>query len=253
MRAAFIQARMSSTRLPGKVLFEINGKPLLSYTIRQLKECRRLHHIQVLTSDHSSDEPIVSFARKQSIAVSCGSLNDVLDRYYQAARQLSVKEIVRITGDCPLIDPELVDRVVGEFQKGGFDYVHTGARFPDGVDVEVIRFDALERSWAEASEDYQREHVTAYVREKPEEFKISTVDSERDLSGYRWSVDEQVDYDLVRAVIEGIGKEGGSLTMEAVIEFLNSNPEVRKLNQHVIRNEGLIISKRKGDRGACDE
>jgi len=244
MTAAFIQARMSSIRLPGKVLFEINGRPLLSYTISQLKECRRLHHIQVLTSDDSSDKPIVSFGKKEGIPVSRGSQSDVLDRYYQAARQLSVKEIVRITGDCPLIDPELVDRVVREFQTGGFDYVHTGARFPEGVDVEAILFDALERSWVEANEDYQREHVTAYIKENPDEFKISTVDAARDLSGYRWCVDEQGDYDLVRTVIEGMGKEGGSLTMEAVIDFLNRNPEVRKLNQDVIRNEGLIISRR---------
>lgn len=245
MATAFVQARMSSKRLPGKVLLEVEGIPLLAYTFRRLKKARTLQSICLVTTDESEDAPLEELARQEGVDCFRGSLEDVLDRFYQAALQFSVQEIVRITGDCPLVDPQLIDQVVECFQTQQLDYAHTGQRYSEGVDTEVIRFSALERSWKEAKKGYQREHCTAFINENRQLFRCETIENSRDDSAYRFTVDEPEDFEVVQFLISQLGADA---TTEQCIRLLQEHPEVFQRNRHIIRNEGLLISKANSER-----
>ncbi|MEM2679660.1 MAG: glycosyltransferase family protein [Candidatus Hadarchaeales archaeon] len=241
---AIIQARVGSTRLPGKVLKEICGKPMLWYVIERVKRARLINEIVVATTTNAEDDEIVKIAEQCRVKTFRGSEDDVLDRYYRAAKEFKADVVVRITADCPLIDPEIVDKTVEFFLKGDFDYVSNTVRptFPDGLDVEVFSFDALKKAWENATKLSEREHVTPYIRKHPEKFKIGSFEAEHDLSHLRWTVDREEDLRFVREVYERIGKE--IFHMQDVLELLREHPELAEINRGIKRNEGYEKSLR---------
>lgn len=244
MIAAIVQARMGSTRLPGKVLMDICGYPMLWHVVNRVRQAQLLNAVLIASTTARKDDPIAAFCARERIPCYRGSRTDVLDRYYQAAKQLRADVIVRITADCPLIDPTVVDAVVEGYLEGNYDYVSNTdpPTFPDGLDSEVFSFAALERAWCEARLRSEREHVTPYIRKHPELFRIGNVAQERDLSGMRWTVDEPQDLEFVRAV-QGY-REGQSTDMVDVLDVLREHPELQKTDASIGRNEGYQKSVR---------
>ena len=233
---AIVQARMGSTRLPGKVLMEIGGKPMLARVMERAGQARKLDGIVVATTGNDEDDRIVSLCRDCSWECFRGSEADVLDRYYRAAVEYRAEHVVRITSDCPLIDPGLVDRVVEEFLAGqpGLDYASNflpRRTFPRGLDTEIMTFRALERSWREDTNPAHREHVTQYILRHPELFRTHGVIHGTDLSHHRWTVDTIEDLDLVRAVFSHF--RDLPFTWLEVLRFLESHPELAEINRHI--------------------
>lgn len=241
---AIIQARMTSTRLPGKVLADIAGKPMLYYVVTRARQASTLDSVVVATSGRAADDPIAHYCGEIGLPCFRGSQDDVLDRYYQAAKSCGAETVVRITSDCPLIDPGVIDRVVMVFQQGNYDYVANTmpCTYPDGLDVEVFSLAALEQAWHEARWQSEREHVTPYIRKHPESFQLGNVTYEEDLSGVRWTVDEAQDLDLVRAIYQRA--ESTSFDMADVLKILERHPELARMNVGFERNEGYQKSLR---------
>ncbi|MBI2358467.1 MAG: glycosyltransferase family protein [Deltaproteobacteria bacterium] len=239
---AIIQARIGSSRLPGKVLRRIDGKPLLGLMLERSAFARGLDQVIVATTDATADNAIARLC--DDLGVSCfrGSENDVLDRYYAAATEFCAEAVVRLTSDCPLIDPAVIDHVVAEFNKGGFDYVSNTAplpsTWPDGMDVEVFSFEALRSAWRQAVKPSDREHVTFYLWKNPTRFRVHRVDCERDLSEYRLTVDYQQDFELVEAVFRALYPSNPAFTIDDITAYLDDNPNVKRLNEGIVRNAG---------------
>ncbi len=242
---AIIQARMSSTRLPGKVLMEVMGRPLLSYQIEKLRFSKRVDEIIIATTMNKEDVSIAELAQKEGLKVFRGSEDDVLDRYYQAAKEYNAEHIMRLTADCPLIDPEVCDQVAEYYFNSKLDYVRTGETFAEGLDCEIFSFKALEKAWKNAQLKSEREHVTLYFRNYPELFAIKTVENETDDSKYRITVDQEEDYLVVKAIIENLYSGNDEyFKIKEIKSFLDTHPEVYQLNAQVIRNQGLLESLR---------
>ena len=241
---AIVQARMTSTRLPGKVLMEICSRPMLALLVERLKACKGIDRIVVATSVDATDDVIERWCRDNSVDLFRGSLDDVLDRYYNAAITYGAETIVRITADCPLIDPILVDRVIEAFKAGGCVYAKSMGRFPDGLDTEVFSFEALKRAHAGATLLSEREHVTPYIWKNPEEFPVAKIDNDEDLSAMRWTVDDPADLVFVTKIFEALYTDGKVFYMDDILEFLKKNPELLKINSGTVRNEGYAKSLR---------
>jgi spore coat polysaccharide biosynthesis protein SpsF len=235
---ALIQARMSSSRLPGKVLQDIAGQPMLMRVVRRAQQTKSIDAVVVITSTHADDDAIAIFCQEHGIACFRGSLDDVLDRYYQAASHFQADFIVRLTADCPLLDPKIIDKVVQTFHQGTFDYVSNTLEctYPDGLDTEIFRFETLERVWQEARLKSEREHVTAYIYKHRELFRLGSVKQEQDLSALRWTVDTPRDLELVRAIYNFIKDE--EFGMDEILKLMKAHPEITKLNAGQQRNEG---------------
>jgi spore coat polysaccharide biosynthesis protein SpsF (cytidylyltransferase family) len=247
-----LQARMGSTRLPGKVLAEIAGKPMLQQVVERVRRIPGTSHVLLATSMNAGNEPLIEMAASLGIASYAGSENDVLDRYYQAAKQIGADVIVRVTADCPLVDPHVSARVVSRFVDGGFDYVSNTnpPTYPDGLDTEVFSFAALERAWREASLPSEREHVTPFLWKNPSIFRIDNVQAERDMSGLRWTVDHPDDLTFVRSVYSRMAQKGvRDFGMPEVLALLAEEPELTGVNSDRARNEGYAKSL-SNDRGA---
>jgi spore coat polysaccharide biosynthesis protein SpsF len=233
---AILQARMTSERLPGKVLLEVSGKPVLWHVVARLRGSKLIEKFVVATTTNVEDVPIIKLCNEMGIGAYAGSEEDVLDRYYKAAKQYGAKVIVRVTADCPLIDPKIVDRVIQYYleNKDKFDYVSTNhpTTFPDGMDTEVFSFEALEKAWKEAKKQYQREHVTPYIWDQPEKFKIGNVENDEDLSTTeRWTLDYKEDFEFISAVYANLYKEGEIFSMQDVLNLLKKKPELRDINK----------------------
>ena len=239
MPTAIIQARMGSTRLPRKVMLNILGKPVLWHVVNRVSKARLIDRLIVATTVNSEDDIIVEFCKSNNILVFRGSENDVLDRYYQCAKEYNIKDIARITSDCPLHDPDVIDRVVNEYLKGNYDYVSSAYAFPDGFDVEVFSFNALENAWENAKLPSEREHVTPYIR-KNEKIKKKNIFSNKKYPIYRCSLDQTEDYEFIKRIYEGIGKE--MFHIDDVISYIEEHPELLKINQHIRINEGYLKS-----------
>jgi len=242
MIVAIVQARMGSSRLPGKVLMEIVGKPALWHLVNRLSKSRLIDKIVIATSDREEDKSILKLAQDLGVGSFAGSATEVLDRYYQAARKYNAETIVRVTADCPLIDPELVDKIIGIYvdSKGELDYVSKGQSYPDGLDVEVFSFNALEKAWKEAKKKSQRgEYVTTYIWGNPHLFKTLIVENEVNLSHMRWTVDYERDLILVREIFKNLYKEGEVFHLRDILEFLDKHPELAELNSDLINPEYL--------------
>jgi spore coat polysaccharide biosynthesis protein SpsF len=230
---AIIQARMGSTRLPGKVLADIHGHPMLWYVVERTRAAVSLDEIVVATTTEPADEAIVAFCTEYGVRCFRGSEHDVLDRYYYAARQNSAEAVVRITSDCPLIDARVVDQTVRAFLADKPDYASNCVvrTYPRGLDTEVVSFPALERAWREARKSYERSHVTPYIRENPGRFKILSVTGAEDYSVHRWTVDTPEDLEFVRAVYARMGS--WRFLWNDVLKLLDREPELIALNRSI--------------------
>jgi spore coat polysaccharide biosynthesis protein SpsF (cytidylyltransferase family) len=247
MPTAIIQARMGSTRLPKKAMLHILGKPVLWHVVNRVSKARLIDGLIVATTINSEDDIIVEFCKSNNILVFRGSENDVLNRYYQCAKKYNIKDIVRITADCPLHDPNVIDVVIREYLRGNYDYACNTIEysFPDGFDVEVFSVIALENAWKNAKLTSEREHVTPYIR-KNEKFRKKNVFSNKKYPLYRCSLDHPEDYEFIKRIYEGIGIE--MFYIDDVINYLREHQELLKINQHIKMNEGYLKSLREDDR-----
>lgn len=238
---AIVQARMGSTRLPRKVMRPIGGVPMIERLLRRLQRSQRIDRIVLATAEGPANEPLAAFVRGLGFAVHQGSELDVLDRYYQAARPHRPAAVVRVTGDCPLIDPVLVDEVIDLFERAGCDYASNiqPPTYPDGLDAEVFTFAALERAAHEATRPFDREHVTPYLRESGR-FRTASLTGADDLSAERWTVDEAADFDVVSSVF-GHFHPRTDFTWQDVLAFKRSRPAAFAANQHLHRNQGAVL------------
>jgi len=239
---AIIQARMSSSRLPHKVLKPLGGQPIIAQIFRRLKQCRTLDQIILATSINDDDTPITELCHAIGLPFTRGSLDDVLDRYYQTATQAEATTIVRITADCPVIDPVVVDAVVTACRAGGYDYYGLTGSFPDGLDVEVFRYEALARAWREATLKSEREHVGPYLGKHPELFKLGGLHLFEGLSHHRWTVDEPRDYALLQAIYDRLDHPDRVFLTNDILALMEAEPELMMINSGIIRNEGYAKS-----------
>jgi len=232
---AIVQARRSSIRLPQKVLKDIAGKPMLAHVIERLKKSQLIDEILMATAK-DNNMSILELAQKYGVKCFVGIEEDVLGRYYNAAREFKVDIIVRITSDCPLIDPEVVDKVIKRYieNKEKIDYISNTLKrsYPRGLDAEVFSFRVLEKTWKEAKRPYQREHVTPYIYEHPEIFRMANVENNEDLSSMRWTVDEEKDLEFVREIYKRLYKRGKIFLMEDILRLLKREPKLMEINKN---------------------
>jgi len=241
---AIIQARISSTRLPGKVLKKIEGKTVLEHVIDRVKAAKKLDDVIVATTVEKEDLEIVKLCANLGISVFCGPEDDVLDRYYQTARLFKVDHIIRITSDCPLIDFKVIEDVVDLYFKKNADYATNTIpeTFPDGEDVEIFSFKTLKIAWENAKLSSQREHVTPYIKNNPNIFKIINLKSNINLNNKRWTIDEPEDFEFIKIIYKNLYPKDSLFGMETILNYLRKNPEVEKINKNIIRNEGYLKS-----------
>lgn len=232
---------MGATRFPNKVMQRIGDMPMIGLLLERLSRARKVQQIVLATSTDARNEPMVSYVRDLGYQVYEGSENDVLDRYYQAAKQAGADVVVRVTGDCPLIDPELVDAVIDAFDGGNVDFACNvlPATYPDGLDVEVFSFAALQRAHREADQQQQREHVTPYFVELEEFRKINLTHSE-DHSKERWTVDEPADFEVVTNVVTHFHPRTDFSWLE-VLALRQQQPDLFSANRLLVRNEGSAL------------
>lgn len=239
---SIIQARMSSTRLPGKVLMPLAGRPVLDHVVNRIRCCKTISEVVVATSTDRSDDAIEQWCQGAGVKCYRGSLNDVLDRYYQAAKGVGAEAVVRITADCPAVDPTIVEEVVNGFLTGSYDFYGLAGEFPDGLDCTVFAFSALEQAWREARLPSEREHVGPYIENHPEIFKNGGLKKFSGLSHHRWTLDEPRDYEFLQAVFFRLYREGKPFLASDVLELLQAQPELMSLNSNIVRNEGYLKS-----------
>ena len=244
MILCIVQARSSSSRLPGKVLKPILGKPMILHELERLQRSKRIDKIVLATSQDKSDDVLAKVVDESGAEVYRGSLDDVLDRYYQCAKIYRSDHVVRITGDCPVIDWRIVDAVLEKHLEEENDYTVTTEHFPDGLDTEIFRFSVLERAWKEARLASEREHVTQYFRKHGEIFKLGQVDCKQNLEEMRWTVDEPQDFELIRQIYGALYLDNKDFSMQDILRLLEQRPEMSTINQGIQRNEGLLKSLR---------
>jgi spore coat polysaccharide biosynthesis protein SpsF len=239
--AAFIQARNGSTRLKKKASLYILGKPVLEHVISRVKRSKLTDKVFVATTKNSGDDDVVRICKKNGVKVFRGSSEDVLDRFYRLAMKVKPKHIVRITADCPLMDCEVIDRVIKKHIDTGADYTSntTYPTFPDGLDVEVFRFSALKTAWQNASLQSEREHVTPYIRNNSEIFKITHLKNKKGLSNFRWTLDEPRDLEFIKKVYRELYGSSQYFGMRDILTLLKKKPYLQKINSKIKRNEGL--------------
>jgi spore coat polysaccharide biosynthesis protein SpsF len=237
-----MQARMGSSRLPGKVLLDIEGKPMLHRDLDRQLQAKTVDLVVVATTTHPRDLEIVKAVEGYDprVRVTRGSEEDVLDRYYQSAKELGAKAddiVIRVTSDCPLIDPDELDRVVQLLlDDPSLDYaanVLGKLTYPRGLDVQACTFATLEKMWKVTTEQEDREHVTLYLRKHPEGFKTAAIQSEKDLSEHRWTVDEEDDLKLIREIYKRVLPTNPQFRMKDVLALFEKEPELFQINRHV--------------------
>jgi len=241
MIVAVLQARFSSSRLPGKVLKPILGKPMLALQIERIQRSQCIDHLIVATSDRGQDEPIATLCDQLGVECFRGSLEDVLSRFYQATQAISAQQVVRLTGDCPLCDPALIDRLIEFHLDGSYDYSSNTIvpTYPDGLDVEVIRFCCLKQAHQEAVLPSHREHVTQFIHQQPQRFKLGDYRDLVDRSSLRWTVDEPLDLELISKIYESLYLQNPNFTTQDVLDWLYAHPKWLTHNHCYERNQGL--------------
>ena len=230
-----VQARMTSTRLPGKVLLPLAGEPMLTRLVERLRRVQRVNGIIVATTTNIADDPIVTLCSELGVSCHRGSENDVLSRYADAAQLHGADLVVRITSDCPLIDPSLIDHAIATYEEGGSDYVSNmlPPTWPYGMAVEVFSAAALQQAHVEAAQAAEREHVTPFLYWHPERYRLRNIESEVNLSHHRWTVDTPEDYELVRRLFEHLISSHPYFTQIDVLALLDRHPDWLAINQHV--------------------
>lgn len=245
---AIVQARLRSTRLPGKALLDIAGRPMLAHVLARAAAISNVGATVLATTVNREDDALEELARSMRLPCIRGSTNDVLDRFHSAALGYPAEAIVRISADCPLIDPDVSALVVGEYlsREGKVDYVSNvqPPTFPDGLDTEILSTASLERAWREAKRPSDREHVTTYIRDRPNEFRLHSIVHTPSLAAHRWTVDEPADLEFVRAVYDALAPDGSRVFgMAEVLELLERRPELSMVNAGIRRDEGLERSR----------
>ena len=232
---------MGSTRLPGKVMKEVNGKPLIEILLYRLSRSKKIDKLILATSENTENDLLVKTVKKLGFEVFRGSEDDVLDRYYEAAKLFRPKAVVRITGDCPIIDPQLVDEVISLYLKNNADYVSNTepSTFPDGLDTEVFSFAALEMAREQATKSFEREHVTPFIRTNGQ-FQRFNYTSEIDLFGERRVVDNPEDFSVIENILNYFAPNL-DFTWKEVLDLKQSRPEYFEANQSIRRNEGADL------------
>ena len=246
---AIIQARMGSSRLPGKVLLDIAGEPMLARVVARARRAQAVDEVLVATTGDPADDPIAAFCQERGIACFRGSVFDVLDRFYGAAKAVQADVIVRITADCPVIDPEVIDRVVESFHAEGADFAcnrlppPAHRTYPIGLDTEVCAFSGLERAWKEATLPFEREHVMPYFYDEPGRFKVVVVDHDPDYGALRWTVDTAEDLTLLREIFARFdGRD--DFSWREVLALVEREPELARINAGVRHKIGTEVDER---------
>lgn len=243
---AVTQARYGSTRLPAKVLKKVGEETLLDIHLQRILASKKISNLIVATTNEIGSKEIVHIAVNNGVGVYCGSINDVLERFYFAVKDFQPDYVVRLTSDCPLIDPEVIDTVVEDCVNSGVDYVSNTLKptYPDGLDVEVFKFSALKRAYEEATLKSEREHVTPYIKKNStfnggSIFTSKNVESDWNCSDYRMTVDTQEDFDVIEKLIKALGKDAH---WKDYVNYLNKHDAVRLLNSNHTRDEGYMKS-----------
>jgi spore coat polysaccharide biosynthesis protein SpsF (cytidylyltransferase family) len=249
LNLAILQARMSSTRLPNKVLKEVNGVPLLKYECERILQSQKIDKLIIATSTDKSDDTIENFVKENGIDIFRGSLDDVLSRYYKCAKEFKEANgidnlnIIRVTGDCPIIDPQVIDELIEYFEENDCDYASNTLvpTYPDGMDIEICTFEALEIAYNEASFKSDREHVTLFIKNE-KRFKKLNYTSKYDFSHLRMTVDEENDFELIKTILENLYKNNSNFSYLDAISFMTKNPDTLFINSNITRDEGLAKS-----------
>ena len=239
---AILQARMNSSRLRGKVMMKLANKPVLAHIVERLSYCKMIEKIVVATTIEDSDDVVNDYCINNKIDCYRGKVDDVLDRYYNTAKIYGADPIVRITCDCPVIDPVVVDSVITGYLSGEYDSYGLGGKFPDGLDCTVYSFSALEKAWEEARLTSEREHVGPYIENNPNLFKNGSLELFNNLDQHRWTLDVSNDYELLSRIFDSLYRVNSPFLSHEILQFLKRNPELSEINNKVVRNEGYIKS-----------
>lgn len=236
-----VQARMGSSRLPKKVLLSVCGKPLLIRMLERVQQSKYTGTIVVATSTEKEDDPIEELCKENNIKIFRGSLNDLLDRHYQAGKKYKADAVVKIPSDCPLIDPLVIDKVIKFYvdNQDEYDFISNlhPATYPDGNDVEIMSFRTIERAWNEATKDFEREHTTPYIWENKNKFRVGNVVWESGLdysTKHRWTIDYEEDYLFIRTVYEELHNKKPNFGMHDILNLLEEKPYIYKINEKYI-------------------
>jgi spore coat polysaccharide biosynthesis protein SpsF len=233
---AIVQARMGSTRLPGKVLKDLEGETVLTRVVQRVRRARLIDEVLIATTNEPADNAIVEECERCFVPVFRGDESDVLDRYYRAALACRAAVIVRITSDCPLIDPDITDKTIAAFLDARPDYASNALvrTYPRGLDTEVMTLEALERAWRDAGEPYQRAHVTPYIYQHPDAFTVLPVTGDADYSGHRWTLDTPEDLAFIRAIYARV-EDRYNFGWRDVLGILDREPELAEMNRMVLQ------------------
>ena len=238
MISAIIQARLGSTRLPGKTLMTLEDESLLGHLVMRVKASRFVNDIIIATTEHQRDDAIEDFAVQRGLKFYRGSEDDVLDRFYQAAVKFGAENIVRVTPDCPMLDPEVMDLVLSSYVHGEYDYVSNilPPTYPDGLDTEIFSFPALEKAWKESKLPFEREHVTEYIIHHPELFRLFNVEKPGDSAAWlRWTVDTKEDFEFAKQVFAKLYSPQKIFYMEDIVRCLDENPSLLDINHRDVQ------------------
>lgn len=235
---AIVQARCGSTRLPEKVFALIDGKPLIWHVVMRLKQAKKVDEIIIATTDNARDGVIETWCRENNVLCFRGNEDDVLNRYYEASRHFPSDVVVRITADDPFKEPKVIDEVIDTLLDGDYDLVTNNfpPSFPEGLDCEAFYFKVLEEMEKKSEDSFEREHVTQYVYRNPDKYKIGNVACEKQLSHYRWTIDNIEDFQMVNAIYEKRHGQG-TLLMEEILDIIEKNPEISDINATVKRSD----------------
>ena len=242
-----IQARTSSKRLPNKVLLPVLERPLILHQIERIKRSKMLNQIILATSIHHTDNELFDILNKNGVNTFRGSLENVLERFYQCAKKFDSDVIVRLTGDCPLNDPDLIDEIIQFYLESNFSYVGNSIdsdklTVPDGFDMEIFSFSILEKAYKEAKLPSEKEHVTPWMRSENSSFNWTHFEHKRKRKYYRLSVDHMKDFLLIKSIIENFSNQRTNYSIDEIIEFCDNNPSLSLSNISIPRNEGYTKS-----------
>lgn len=249
--SAIIQARMDSSRLPGKVLIDIAGEPMLVRVVERVRKAHHLHQVVVATTTDPSDDAVEDLCVQRGYPCYRGSMHDVLDRYYQAAKQFAAQVIVRITADCPVIDPQLIDQAVEARERTGADFVANRLpppwrrTYPIGLDIEVCTFAALARAWEQADQLIHREHVMPYLYEQEGRFHVHILNHEPDYGYLRWTVDTPEDLELIRCIYAYFDGRDDFSWLD-VLDLVQNQPHLAEINASVKHKTAFDVDERRG-------
>jgi spore coat polysaccharide biosynthesis protein SpsF len=236
MNIAILQARMSSNRLPGKVLKPILGQPMLQRQLTRIKQANGIDKIVVATSTEASDDAIAQFCWQQQQPCFRGELANVLARFYQCSQLYPAQHYIRLTGDCPLLDATVIDNVIAHHLAHDFDYTTNAypVSFPDGLDVEIVKAEVLANVYQHATEPDELEHVTSYIRKHSNQFKLGQVSAQQDYSKQRWTVDYPEDFQLAQRIFELLLPSKPNFNFQDVLALFKQHPELYSINQQYI-------------------